>query len=221
MIKLAIFDFDGTLVDTAPDIIRAVNEYIRSFGIEPPSETEVRLAIGNGLRSLMQQLLTPEEWAKVDPPSLEHRFIEIYERHQFVAAQPFEGAREFLESWPGKIAILSNKREQSVRKILEHLGMHHHPWSHIVGGDTYHVMKPDPYPFQEVLKAAKCEAHEAIMIGDGHPDIEGALNSGIRSIAVEFGYSPIEELKALGAHYTLPHFSQLPSLLQSIMNRSF
>lgn len=211
-----MFDFDGTLVDTAPDLVRATNVYLKSKGIDELSEARIRSEIGNGLRRLILDLYPAEVRDESLKQQIEQEFIATYEKEYLISPRPFEGVIDFLHDFPGKVAIVSNKRERFIKPILKQLGMDIFPWVRVVGGDTYNNMKPHPEPFLKVMEAAGVAPHDALIVGDGSPDIEGALAVGCRSVAVEFGYSSIDELKSLGAWRSIASFDELLPLINSI-----
>lgn len=214
-IEMLIFDFDGTLVHTAPDIHQAINEYLVSYGKPELSYEEVLPEIGMGLGQLF---LNTFPKAEKDPKTLHtmvEEFVDMYKKHHLNQPTLFHGALEFIESWEGKIAILSNKREFYIHSILKHLKLQTLPWVDIIGGDTFEEKKPHRMPFDNLLKKAGLAADQALMIGDGDPDILGAKNCGMKSVAVSFGYGDIDHLRSLGAWKTIDSFRELGRLIES------
>jgi phosphoglycolate phosphatase len=211
--ELVIFDFDGTLVDTAPDLIRATNIFLESEGFEPLSPARIRSEIGLGLRRFLKDIypipnITPERERE-----LFDNFTSVYEREFLKTPVLFEGALEFLHTWPGKFAIVSNKRTRFITPILEHLGIAGLGWVSIIGGDTFAQMKPHPQPFLHAMDAAGSTPDETVIVGDGIPDVQGAINVGSRCVAVDFGYTPADQLMDLGAWKRLGSFTELNSLI--------
>lgn len=216
-IDLVIFDFDGTLVDTAPDLIRATNLYLESQGIEPLSEARIRGEIGMGLRKLIVDVFPNlEEDEDSVKRRIETEFMAVYEKEFLRSPTLFAGVLDFLSEWDGKFAIVSNKRARYIHPILEKLDVHRLPWTSVIGGDTYPNMKPHPEPFMAAIAAAGATPESTLIVGDGTPDVRGALAIGSRCVAVEFGYTSAEELMSLGAWKTLPSFAQLLPLIESI-----
>ncbi|HMN68707.1 MAG TPA: HAD-IA family hydrolase [Bdellovibrionales bacterium] len=215
-IQLVIFDFDGTLVDTAPDLIRATNFYLESQGLDPIPEATVRAEIGMGLRKLILDVFPKEMQSEANRRRIEGDFLKIYEREYLHSPALFPGAREFLTEWEGAIAIVSNKRARFIHPILEKLGIHGLPWTRIIGGDTYPNMKPHPEPFLGAIQAAGVTPEETLIVGDGTPDVAGALALGSRCAAVAHGYQDIEELMDLGATDRLESFHELLPLIRKI-----
>jgi phosphoglycolate phosphatase len=218
-IELVLFDFDGTLVDTAPDIIRAANRFLKERGKAELTELQIRSHIGMGLKQLMMGLfpeLNRESQIEEIKAEYEDGFMKIYQEECLKSPMAFEGIHEFIEDFDGRIAIVSNKRERFIRPILEKVGLAHYPWLQIVGGDTYPNMKPHPQPFLEVIGAADTTPQNTVIVGDGIPDVRGALAIGSRCIAVEFGYTPADELLKLGAWRRLEAYWRLKPMLDSV-----
>lgn len=214
-IELVLFDFDGTLVDTAPDLIRATNTYLRSKGLDELPERRIRDEIGGGLRRLILDLYPVEGREDGFKERVEQEFLAAYEKEFLHSPRLFDGAQAFLQEFSGRVGIVSNKRERFIKPILEKLGLLNFPWVRIVGGDTFDHMKPHPEPFLKVLEFCGVTPEETLIVGDGAPDIEGALNIGARSVAVEFGYSSIDQLMALGAWRSIASYDELLPLIEA------
>jgi phosphoglycolate phosphatase len=216
-IELVIFDFDGTLVDTAPDLIRATNFFLESKGVDALPEARIRAEIGMGLRKLITDVY-PELHGGDDikKRQIEGEFIAIYEREFLHQPALFDGAREFLGEWDRRIAIVSNKRVRFIHPILQKLDIHTLPWVSIIGGDSYPNMKPHPEPLMAAIMAAGLTPEETLIVGDGIPDVQGALAVGCRCVAVEFGYTRVEQLMDLGAWKSIAAFHELRPLIDSI-----
>lgn len=215
-IKLVIFDFDGTLVDTAPDIVRATNLFLKSKGYEELPEARIRAEIGHGLKRLLNDVYPKEIKDAKTQQKLYEEFTAIYEKEFLKTPTLFEGALEFLHEWDGEIAIVSNKRQRFIHPILEKLEIDKLPWAAIIGGDTYPHMKPHPEPFQHAMAAGHAQAEETLIVGDGIPDVDGALNIGSRCVAVDFGYADSETLLDRGAWKRLASYYDLRDLIDTI-----
>jgi phosphoglycolate phosphatase len=215
-IQLVMFDFDGTLVDTAPDLVRTANLYLKSKDLSPLSEDVIRKEIGFGLRRLIVEIYPEKNKDEAFRKKIENEFIAVYEQEYLTSPTAFYGIHEFLNDFDGQVAIVSNKRERFIKPILKKLSLDHYPWVRIVGGDTFSQMKPHPEPFCRVMEAAGVTPEETLIVGDGYPDIEGALAIGCRSVVVGFGYTPPHELMDLGATYLIESYDELYPLIQRI-----
>lgn len=220
-IKLIMFDFDGTLVDTAPDIIAATNQLLEKHNHTPLAPEVIRQDIGTGLKKLLLDFF-PEAQSRPDlEQQLTDEFLEIYRSLYLNSPRAFPGLENFLLNEASrqnyKLAIVSNKKEELIHPILEKLKLDRWPWVKIIGGDTFSTMKPDPQPILAAIQAAQVETHESVLVGDGIPDIQGARAVGCYSLAVSFGYAPIDLLMRMGAHGRLNHFDELPSQLDFLV----
>lgn len=215
-IELIAFDFDGTLIHTAPDIIRATNEFLELHGREPLSDIEVIEHIGMGLTDLIRGVVPEAAHHPEIAQAIETQFSRVYDEHVLRDARPFDGAEEFLASWPGKLAIVSNKPERYIHQLLQHLKLDRIPWTSVIGGDTLTERKPHPLPLETAMRESGCGPSQTLMVGDGPPDIGVAIACKTSLLAVSFGYSPLAELKQLGAQHWIDHFSELPRKIVQI-----
>lgn len=206
--NLVILDFDGTIVDTAPDIIAAVNKLLINNQMKVLAPEVIVAHIGHGLRQLIVDLFEHVPKNPETEKNLVDQFLKIYEEECVKQVKVFAGVLEFLAHSPHQVAIVSNKKEAFIHRILKHLDLDKKPWAAVVGGDTFPQMKPNPLPFEEVMKKVGVTADRTLVVGDGIPDVQGALNIGARCAVVSYGYLPAHELLALGAHF------QISSLLE-------
>lgn len=215
-IQLVIFDFDGTLIDTAPDLIRATNEFLSSKGIDALPESKIRQEIGMGLRKLILDVYPEKNLTPAAQQRVTDEFTAIYETHYLNAPTLFSGALEFLCEWDGLKSIVSNKRERFIGPILSKLKLESLGWTDVIGGDTLEQMKPHPLPFLKAMATAGVTPQETLIVGDGLPDVLGAVAIGSPCVAVEFGYTPFQQLMALGAQRSIASYNELPALIASI-----
>lgn len=216
MKPLLVFDLDGTLIDSAHDIATALNTVLIKY--QKPTLPHPRIVdhIGDGLRKLLTDFF-PENSQDPDFHSqIESEFLTAYEKVMLENTTVFPGVQKFLTSWSGQIGIITNKNELPARVLIRHLELHHFPWVQIFGADTWPEKKPSPLPLKKMMEIAKVTPEKTIMIGDGRPDILSAEAAGVRSIAIEFGYTQPQILRDLGAHSTLPHFDDLPAVLRTL-----
>lgn len=215
-IKLLIFDFDGTIADSATGICNTVNQFLKENSKSELEPELIKAHIGLGLRPLIEEIFSELDESFLEVPHLYDRFLALYEENYLDQLQPFDGAKEFFEVWPGQQAIVSNKFDKFLRPSLDHMGLTHINWVDVVGRNTYAEHKPHPLPLEIVMKKANVSPAETLMIGDGLPDMGAAKAAGVQSVAVEFGYAPMDKLRAAGANHTLAHYKDLETLLRSL-----
>ncbi|MFA7264584.1 MAG: phosphoglycolate phosphatase [Caulobacter sp.] len=194
------FDLDGTLVDTAPDLIGALNVLLVEQAMAPAPMSAVRQLVGHGVRGLLQRAyqlagLTITE-KRID--ALRPRFIEIYRARIARESRPFPGclaALADLRRRGARLAVCTNKPMALTEALLAELDMTRR-FDAVVGGDTLPVQKPDPAPLLEVIARAGGDPARAILVGDASPDVGAAKAAGVPCIIVDFGYNdrPAAEL---------------------------
>ncbi len=214
MNPLLIFDFDGTLVDTAPDIVTATDEFFKQMGFAPLSPAEVKENIGQGLTELLMRILPETKTNHAHREELIGRFLAIYKDHYLRTPKLYPGVEEILHEWPHQKAILSNKGVYFIKGILEHLKLASYPWVSVIGGNTFKTKKPEPEGLNHILKTGNVKIEDAVMIGDGNPDAQLAHNTGIFCVALDFGYGEIDELMRLGASVRISHYNELKEVLK-------
>lgn len=197
--NLILFDLDGTLVDSAFDLYRAMNMSLNVLHLPLVTEQQVREWIGKGT-SLFCESVLKHLTGQVDQAQhqlLLNTFLEIYNADPCVDTQPFPGILEFLE-WAKlqekTLICVTNKPELPARKILSTLGMDHY-FADVVGGDRFEVRKPDPKPLLHCVEAFQSEQLKTLMIGDSSNDVEAARRAGIDCIVVSYGYNHGEDIK--------------------------
>lgn len=216
MKPLLVFDLDGTLIDSAHDIATALNAVLTKYQKPALPHPLIVDHIGEGLRKLLTDFFPEQKEDSVFQSQIETEFLTHYEEVMFENTAVFPGVQKFLESWPGQIGIITNKNEMPARVLLKHLQLHHFPWVQIFGADTWPEKKPSPLPLHKMMELAQVSPAQTVMIGDGKPDILSAKAAGVKSIAIEFGYTQPHILKELGAHTSLPHYDNLHHVIKSL-----
>ncbi|MBI4686290.1 MAG: HAD-IA family hydrolase [Nitrospirae bacterium] len=210
MIKLLIFDLDGTLVDTIHDIANAVNHALGPFGVRPLTVEIVKSKVGSGITKLIEGLIPPD---KPKDGAVE-RFLQYYSAHllDYTTAYP-EVKETLLKLGDYKKAVISNKREILSKGCLEGLGLLRF-FDVVLGSDSVSERKPSPVPVLEVLKSTGVSKDEALMIGDSNYDVEAAHAAGVRIVAVTYGYRSRDVLK--DADFMIDNFGELIDILSGI-----
>jgi phosphoglycolate phosphatase len=216
--RTLVFDLDGTLVDTAPDLIAALNFVLDREGMAPLPLHKARNMIGAGARKMLERGLEVDGRNTSAGDRLTRDFIDYYADHIADASRPFDGLEAVLDDLQGQgfqFAVCTNKLEWLSRRLLDQLDMSKR-FAAICGADTFGVAKPDPVILQQTLARAGGELSSAIMVGDAGPDVGVARRAGIPVIGVEFGYTdvPIAELKP---DRLIGHFRDLPAAVHSLI----
>ena len=218
--RIVVFDLDGTLVDTAPDLIAALNYVLDREGLPPVPLHSARNMIGAGARKLIERGLEVDGRAvSVDDISrLLKDFIGYYADHIADASRPFDGLEAALDDLAGqgyRFAVCTNKLEWLSKRLLDQLGLSGR-FAAICGADTFGVAKPDPVILQQTVARAGGHIATTIMVGDAGPDIGVARRAGVPVIGVEFGYTdvPIADLKP---DRLIAHMRDLPAAIQSLI----
>jgi 2-phosphoglycolate phosphatase len=215
MIKYVLFDFDGTLVDTAEDIVNSLLTVLKKNNLHLPAREAVRASIGDGFRGLLKSI--PElNKSETSLTKMQADFFNHYNKNLTNNPKLYPGIEGFLNNWEHKIGILSNKTQKHIPPLLEQLNIHNYPWECIIGGDTYEHAKPHPLPMHRALEIANMEPRETLLVGDGVPDVQVAKATGVHYVAVDFGYCTKETLRNAGAKNFISHHEELLDHIHSI-----
>ena len=216
-----VFDLDGTLIDTAPDLVDTLNVVFAREGWPPVPYETARKTIGGGARMMIARGIAAEGIA-VAPAKLEQLFADFiahYTEHVADRSRPFPGltdALDILAAGGCRLAVCTNKLERLSVLLLETLKLADR-FEAICGQDTFGIQKPDPEILRRTISAAGGTPQRSIMIGDSLTDIRTARAAGVPVIAVDFGYSdkPVTEF---GPDRTISHFAQLPAAIAAIFS---
>ncbi len=196
-----VFDLDGTLIDTAPDLVEALNVVLAHEGLPPVPYDAARNLVGGGARVMIERALAAEG-RSVTPAKLERMlevYIAYYAEHVADHSRVFpdlEPTLDALASAGARLAVCTNKLERLSLLLLDKLALAKR-FVAICGQDTFGVQKPDPEVLRRTIARAGGDISRAIMIGDSVTDIRTARAAGVPVIAVDFGYSdrPIADYK--------------------------
>ena len=217
-----VFDLDGTLVDTAPDLIRTLNHILGEAGIPAAPDEKIRPFISYGARRIIAEgLALVEEKSSEDRlDTLFEKFLDHYGNNVAVDSAPYPNLIDMLNEASNAgatLGVCTNKRESLSRTLLRELGMHDH-FKAILGRDTLDVFKPDPRHLTETILRCGGNETSAIMIGDSSTDVNTAKAAGIPVVAVTFGYSE-HPAHTLGADAVIDDYSELMAILPELLNR--
>lgn len=190
-IKAVFLDLDGTLIDSAADILRAVNFALYDLGLEPVSDAQVRMWVGRGASRLIQCVREARGIGLDRHDELLQHFMQHYQAEVCVDSIIYPGVVEFLawcKSHHLYLACITNKPYQPAVKLLAALNLLD-DFSLVLGGDTLEHRKPHPAPLLHALSYYDLTPAEAVMVGDSRNDVEAAHAAGLRCIALGYGYN--------------------------------
>ena len=196
--EVLLFDLDGTLVDSATDLHRAMNMSLNALQLPTVTEAQVRIWVGKGTALFCQSTLQ-HLTGKVDPAQqqqLLETFLKIYNADPCVETQPFDGILEFLEwglAQKKTMICVTNKPELPARAIVDHLGMTHY-FADVIGGDRFEERKPHPRQLLHCVEQYAQSKGQVLMIGDSSNDVEAARRAGIDCVVVSYGYNHGENI---------------------------
>ena len=237
--RLAIFDLDGTVLDTLPDLAAAINHALALHGLPARPNDTIRRFISNGVKKLVERSIyvpqkamdavaadTSDAFLKViddytvkEPElfkAVHADFASYYLGHAAVFTVPYPGIKETLDQLKSagiRLAMVTNKRDDVAHEIMERYFPGY--FEIIIGDREGHPRKPAPDSVLEILERLGVGAEEAVYIGDSNVDIETAQNAGVDSIAVTWGYRDFSFLLNTGARAFVTQPQELAKLLQS------
>jgi phosphoglycolate phosphatase len=217
-----VFDLDGTLVDTAPDLVATLNTIFAREGLPPVAYDAARNMVGGGARVMIERGLIAEgrNLPASEVERLFRDFIAHYAEHIADHSGPFEGVEAALEELAGsgcRLAVCTNKLEWLSLRLLGRLGLSSH-FAAICGADTFGVAKPNPKILLDTIERTGGNRGRAIMVGDSGTDVATASAAGIPVVAVDFGYTEIP-VRALGADRVISHFRELSATVFELLAR--
>lgn len=217
--KAILFDLDGTLVDTAPDLAAATDHALVRAGRPAIGLESVRSMVGDGARALIEKGFRASG-GMPEPDAFEAAFNDFmiyYGRHIAVTSRPFPGVATCLAALAEQgyaLAVCTNKPESLSRSLLDQLGLTGF-FGAVVGGDSLLVRKPDPGHIRGTLDKLGTDFSWAAMVGDSANDVNAAKAAGLPCVVVSFGYTQIAP-RDLGGDRLIDHFAELPGALVAL-----
>jgi len=221
-VKLVLFDLDGTLVHSAPDLAHAANLMLRELDLVEKPDELIESWIGNGMVRLVKRALTGTVDGEPSPELFEKGLASFkvhYAANLTRATEPYPTVVDTLDDLGAHGFVLgcaTNKAEAFTRPLLEQLDLMKY-FSVIVSGDTVATRKPDPLPLRHACELAAVQPAESVLVGDSDNDVLGAKAAGMKSIAVTYGYNQGRDMRALQPDLVVdsvaevPHYLRLPS----------
>ena len=214
--RLAIFDLDGTLLDTIGDLAEACNHMLGLRGLDPHTREEYRKMVGNGIlrlveRALPENLRTPEYVAEA-----RQDFVAYYVEHIDRYTRPYEGIREVLHSlqedgWV--LAVASNKFDAGTKALIANI-FPEVAFKAIYGNREGFPLKPDAALLELIMKECGATPETTVMVGDSGVDIQTAKSGGVRSVGCSWGFRPRTELEEYGADIIVDNPLELLQILE-------
>ena len=216
-----VFDLDGTLVESAPDLAATTNILLARRGRRQIELGELRSMVGKGAKVMIEKawIATGEPVTEAEIKEMIPEFLEYYGEHVSDKTLPFPGVIDALDELKGRgcpLGVCTNKFESLSNKLLKALNMDHY-FDAVLGGDTLKIRKPDPEHVLETIRRLGRTPENAVMVGDSNNDIDAAKSGGVASIAVTFGYTDIPP-EELGADRMISHFDKLISAIDELIN---
>lgn len=215
---LVLFDLDGTLVDSVPDLARAVDQMLAALGREPAGVAGVREWVGNGVEMLVRRALAgclevdaaaPQDAALL-PVALE-LFKAAYAQANGRSSQVYPGVRELLEHYRAgtvPMAVVTNKPTAFTQPLLERMALASY-FSVVVCGDTLARKKPDPDPLLHACERIGVSPRHSLMVGDSRVDVDAARAAGCSVVGVSYGYNQGEPIASAGADRVVASLAEL------------
>lgn len=217
---LIVFDLDGTLIDTAPDLIDTLNVVFAREGLPPVPFDAARTLIGGGVKRMIEQGLAAEQ--RTGTPEQIDRlfrdFLDHYEAHIADRSRPFPGLVEALDRLAergSRFAVCTNKLEGLSLRLLRALDLADR-FDAICGQDTFAIQKPDPEILLRTIARAGGAVERSVMVGDSETDILTARAARIPVVAVDFGYTEVP-VTQLGPDRVISHFNDLPTSVRELV----
>ncbi len=210
-IDLIIFDFDGTLTDSIPPAIEAIQAMLKELGLPYKSKEEINRHVGYGEVPLISGAIGSQD------PKLIATALDVYFKHYAQEGIPkvvlYPHVRETLEYFKDKAkAIISNKRDLFIRMILDQYGLTRH-FCEILGGDTADCLKPDPCALLKIMKDNRISPDRTLLVGDMTVDIETGKNAEVLTCAVTYGFDPKVKLEKLNPDLLIDDLLELKDLI--------
>lgn len=218
MYDTVIFDLDGTLADTSPDLLNALNYCIEPLGLASMMSSQIGHLVGHGSLAMIEKAFSlqnhPADKEKID--QCQSRFLDFYADNIAVETSLFDGAFNLLERLKAEnfnLAICTNKQEHFAKQLAKELDVEQF-FDKIIGGDSFDFRKPDGRHISQTAENAGGKASSAIMIGDTITDIDAAKNANVPVIAVDFGYSDVS-IASLNPNHIISHFDEAFTIIKT------
>ena len=215
---MVLFDLDGTLVDSVPDLAYSIDAMLEEIGMPIRGEDKVRHWVGNGLERLVERALTDDMDAKPEPALFERAypvFMSIYAENACRQTRFYEGVESglaFLKQHDINMGCVTNKREQFTHILLKSLGIFD-DFGIVVSGDTLVRKKPDPMPLLHAAEHFNACPENSLMVGDSFSDVKAARAAGFQVICVSYGYNHGVDINIANPDAVIHSLADLPQVV--------
>ncbi len=218
--EMVLFDLDGTLVDTVPDLAYSIDTMLSEMKLSTYGEEKVRTWVGNGIERLVKRALTNDLDAEPDNELYKKAFsifLDIYAENVCQRSKFYDGVEEgldYLKENGFKLGCVTNKREQFTHTLLQSLGLYD-DFGIIIAGDTLEKKKPDPLPLLHAAEYFGVTPENSLMVGDSKNDVNAARTAGFPIVCVSYGYTLGEDIGDSNPDIVIDSLAELPKLFSN------
>ena len=221
-----LFDLDGTLVDTAPDLMKAHNHVMKKYGYETKSTEEIRNLVGKGASALIGRSLwgsAKEEFGKIEDKKIKEKmvneFINFYGNNILNESTLINGVEDFLKWCNEKkisLAVCTNKQEHLAVDLLKKIGIYNY-FEYVAGSNTFNYCKPDPRHITSIIEILNGDIKKSLMIGDSETDANAAKSASIPMVLLENGYTE-RNTNAIYHNHLIKDFVGIEKIISQYLN---
>ena len=214
MKKLVIFDLDGTLLNTIADLANSTNYALKVLGYPIHEPDKYNFMVGNGINKLFERALPDGEKTEENVLRVRQEFVPYYDQHNEDKSRPYPGVTELLETLQTagmQLAVASNKYQAATEKLIAHY-FPNIKFTAVFGQREGIPVKPDPIIVKEILQIAKVQEEETLYVGDSGVDMQTAINAGVTSCGVTWGFRPRTELESFHPDHIVDNAEEIKLL---------
>ena len=214
MKKLVIFDLDGTLLNTIADLANSTNYALKVLGYPIHEPDKYNFMVGNGINKLFERALPDGEKTEENVLRVRQEFVPYYDQHNADKSRPYPGVTELLETLQTagmQLAVASNKYQTATEKLIAHY-FPNIKFTAVFGQREGIPVKPDPIIVKEILQIAKVQEEETLYVGDSGVDMQTAINAGVTSCGVTWGFRPRTELESFHLDHIVDNAEEIKLL---------
>lgn len=203
MKRLAIFDLDGTLLNTIADLAQSTNYALRINNFAEHDTEQYKYFVGNGINKLFERALPEGKKTEENISRIRKDFLEFYDKHNCDMTKPYDGITDVLKTLQDHkimLAVASNKYDSATQKLIKHY-FKNIIFAEVCGNKENTPTKPDPQIVNNILNRTKCGKEDVLFIGDSNVDMQTAQNAEIDACGVSWGFRPLDELLAYSPKY--------------------